>query len=229
MNRLTRIAVAVAFLFVAVRAHAGEAPAPSAQPIRIAYVDLDRVASDSQMVRSRVSDVEKQLAEKQKDLKSKMAELKDLNSRLVQQESVLPPAQSAQIKEQIRKLRDDVDRLQYDSDKILNNTSRDIIEPVLDQVLAAVERVAKAYQIDLVMRGDLVLFASERVDLTDAIIRELDRAAAATAGPVTPAGTPARRSATPDEGKKLSPGAKPAVTPPPLRSKAPRTEDGISK
>jgi outer membrane protein len=224
MNRLMMLGMMVAFLSVAARTHSGETTTSSAQPIRIAYVDLDRVASDSQMVKARVSDVEKQLGEKQKDLKSKAEELKTLSQQLNQQESVLTPAQTAQLKERIAKLRDEVDRLQYESDRILNNTSRDIIEPVLDLVLAAVERVAKAYKIDLVMRGDLVLYASERVDLTDSVIRELDRAAKATGAPVTPASTPARRSSPPDEDKKSPSGTKLRPSEPPR--KAPKSENG---
>jgi len=222
MNRWTVLATVVALL-TAARTYGAETTTASAQPIRIAYVDLDRVAADSQMVRNRVSDVERQLADRQKDLKAKVEELKKLNLQLTQQESVLTPAQSNQIKERIKSLRDEVDRLQYESDRILNNTSRDIIEPVLDLVLAAVERVAKANRIDLVMRGDLVLFASDRVDLTEYVIRELDRTGAATTNaPITPASTPARRSLTPEEEKKLLLGPKATPATPPR--KAPKGE-----
>lgn len=222
MNRWTVIAVVVALL-TAARTHSAETTTASAQPIRIAYVDLDRVAADSQMVRNRVSDVERQLADRQKDLKAKVEELKKLNLQLTQQESVLTPAQSNQIKDRIKSLRDEVDRLQYESDRILNNTSRDIIEPVLDLVLAAVERVAKTYRIDLVMRGDLVLFASDRVDVTDLVIRDLDRTVATTNAPITPASTPTRRSVlTPEEEKKLLLGPKATPATPPR--KAPKGE-----
>jgi len=224
MKQLMMILVAVAFLVAADRAKGGEATAPSAQPIRIGYVDLDRVASNSALVKERVSSVEQDLLEKQKNFKGKAEQLKQLNQDVTQQESVLTAAQLEQKKTQIRALRDELDRLQYESDKILNNTSRDIIEPVLDEVLAAVERIAKTYGFDLILRGDLVLYASDRVDLTDYVVRELDKKAGTPKSSVSPASTPARRSSDAPESGKAATGGRPAATPAPPK-KAPKVQD----
>jgi len=227
MNRWKIILAAGALLLAAARTQGGEATTSSVQPIRIAYVDLDRIAKNSDAVRNRVNTIEKDLSEKQKNYETKASELRQLRDQLLKQESVLTPAQTEQLKERIRKLRDEMDYLEYESSKIMSNTSRDVIEPVLDQVLVAVERVANAYKIDLVLRGDLVLFASERVDLTDTVVRELDRAAKTAPAPVSPASSPARRSS--EEEKKLTPGAKPGKGPASPVRKTPRVEDGSPK
>jgi len=197
-----------AFLLVVPRTQGGESPAPSVQPIRIAYVDLDRMA-ESQMVKERVKAVEKELMDKRESYKIKAEELRRLAEELRQQQAVLTPEQIAQKKQQVRVLQDELDRLNYEAERTVNKTSAEIIEPVLDEVLAAVESVARTYQIDLVLRGDFVLFGSERVDLTDTVIRELDRKASAKQPPLSPASTPARRSAKPEAGKDsaTSPGS----------------------
>jgi len=157
---------------------AAAAVASGSQGIRIGYVDLDRIAETSQVVRSRVTSVESALAAKQ--------------------ESVLTPAESERMKARLRQLEDEIDFLRYEGRKILSNTSSEVIEPVLDDILAAVERVAQANKIDLVLRGDLVLFASERVNLTSLVIREIDRTAgAAGATTVSPAKPAPGRSAAP--------------------------------
>lgn len=223
MNRLMMVLVAVACLVVADRAKGGEATTTSVQPIRIGYVDMDRVAGNSQMVKERVSAVEQELLEKQKNFKAKAEELKQLSQEVSQQESVLSAAQLEQKKTRIRTLRDELDRLQYESDRILNKTSQDIIEPVLDEVLAAVERIAKAYGFDLILRGDLVLYASDRVDLTDAVVRELDKKAGTPKPAVSPASTPARRSSDTPESGKAATGGRPATPTPP--KKAPKLQD----
>ena len=221
MRRLIVVAVVVPLLCAGARARAGEATTSSASPIRIGYVDLDRVASESQMVKSKVSEVERSLTERQKTYKVKSEELRQLRDQLSKQESVLTPAQSDQLKERIRKSREELSYIEFEGNQILGNTSREVIEPVLDQVLAAVERVAKAYGIDLILRGDLVLFASERVDLTDLVIRELDRGTKTTSGSVSPTDIPARRSGE----KKATPTPKSGGNTPP--KKVPKSEDGV--
>jgi len=212
MNRLMRITAVAAIVWVAARAHAGEATtstmsstptASSGQGIRICYVDVERITEGSQMIRDRVATVQKDLEEKQKTFKSKSEDLRQLTQQLSQQESVLTATQVTQLKERIRNLQDDLDRLQYDADRVLKKTGNEIIEPVLDDVLASVERVAQLYKVDLILRSDALLYASERVDLTDAVIQDLDRKLGATKPAVSPASTPARRSSEPaTEGKK---------------------------
>ena len=177
---------------------AAAAVASGSQGIRIGYVDLDRIAETSQVVRSRVTSVESALAAKQEDFKKKVDERNELRSRLAKQESVLTPAESERMKARLRQLEDEIDFLRYEGRKILSNTSSEVIEPVLDDILAAVERVAQANKIDLVLRGDLVLFASERVNLTSLVIREIDRTAgAAGATTVSPANPAPGRAAAP--------------------------------
>jgi hypothetical protein len=83
--------------------------------------------------------------------------------------------------------------LKYEREKVFNKTGQTLIAPVLDDILQAVDRVAQANRVDLVLRGDYVLFASDRVDLTPVVVRELDRGAPAT----TPAGTGGKQSVSP--------------------------------
>ncbi len=185
---------------VAVRcATAGEtAPATAApRPIRIAYVDVGMITEKSKVLQERVSALQQELESKQRAYQAKYDERQKLVRQLTQQESVLTAAQTAQIKEQIRALTDELDRLQYDADRTMNRQGGQIIGDVLDELIAAVERVAKAQEVDLVFRSDALLYASERVDLTDSVIAELDRSLSVPKPMVSPAGTPARRSPTP--------------------------------
>ena len=201
---MTAVAAVALGLPVASLAAAPAAPADSPSGpggIRIAYVDLDRVARDSQMVTKRVKNVEEHLAGKQETLKAKMKERNQLRSQLTQQDSVLTAAQTEQLRSKIKTLQDEIDFLTYQMNKAVSDTSRDVIEPVLDQVLESVERVAKASKVDLVLRGDLILFASERVDLTDWVIRDLDQTLPATETKASPAQGPARRSPEPSPPK----------------------------
>jgi Skp family chaperone for outer membrane proteins len=170
---ITTVAAAIC-LMSANGVQAADAGQTSSRGLRIGYVDLDRVAEQSAMVKKRVSRVETDLREKQKSYRDKAERLRELRRDLATRESVLTEAQIAEKQAEIRNLRDELDFLQYQANRTLNDTSRNVIEPVLDQVLMAVERVAGKYEIDIVLRGDLVLFASERVDLTKHVIYELD-------------------------------------------------------
>ncbi|MCX8038441.1 MAG: OmpH family outer membrane protein [Candidatus Sumerlaeia bacterium] len=178
---------------------AGEAaPSPAApRPIRIAYVDVGMITEKSKVLQERISALQQELESKQRAYQTKYDERQKLVRQLSQQETVLTAAQTAQIKEQIRALTDELDRLQYDADRTMNRQGGQIIGDVLDELIAAVERVAKAQGVDLVFRSDALLYASERVDLTDSVIAELDRSLSAPKPAISPAGTPARRSPTP--------------------------------
>lgn len=189
----------IAFLLAMAPTQGGPEPATVPEPVRIAYIDLDRVADNSEMLKQRVNkvhaDLEADLQVKDKAFRAKKEEWAKLRRQLAQQESILTAAQIKEKEARIGQLTDELELLQIQAKRVLDRTGRDIIEPVLDQVLETVERVAKAHKVDLVLRGDLVLFASERMDLTDAVVRELDRTLKAASNTrVSPAEPPSRRS-----------------------------------
>jgi len=226
MSRMTTMAL-VTFLFVVTRANGDAATTASAQPIRIAYVDVEGVVSNSEVIKGRVSSAEKNLSKRENEYELKDSELRDLRQKLAKQESVMTAAQVEELKQKIQKLQGEKDYLEYESKRIFDATRREMTESVLDEVTAAVERVAKTYQIDLVLSGPMVLYHSERIDLTDTVTRELDRAAKTAAKSVSPASPPERRSPSPEEIKKSSgekksgPGAS--------SKKIPKTDEGSSK
>ena len=192
----------------AVRAQQAPAPTPppAAQPqpqrpfpegAKIAYLDIQRVASES--AEGKVSTARVQALNQKK-----VAELNDLNKRLLADQQKLQ-AQGAMLNESARaELERGIDRQQKDLQRKqqdaqeevqqlqtdLQNTFQGKLYPIIQQVVAE-----KGIEMLFSQRDSGIVFANPALDLTADVIKRFDAAQGASAPPPAPA--PATPPATP--------------------------------
>lgn len=148
-----------------------EAPA---RPMKIGFVDMDVVFQDSKAVQEQIGRVEDRLDATKKEIDRKMSEYNRLRDGLERQDSVLTDEEKTSRRRRIQELKTEVEDLQYEANKQLRQSESGVVEPVLDAVMATVQQIAKREGYDLVLRGEMVLYGVQSIDLTDRLIRELD-------------------------------------------------------
>ncbi len=147
---------------------------PSHEPIRIGFVDMDIVLQESKAVQEHVGRVEDRLELKKRDIDRKMTEHDRLRESLQRQDSILTEEEKQRRIQRIEELKTEVEDLRYEANRVLRQSERGIIEPILDSVMETVQEVGRREGFDLVLRGELVLYGAEAVDLTDKVIEALD-------------------------------------------------------
>ena len=186
------------------------APTPAAQPqpqrpfpegAKIAYLDIQRVASES--AEGKVSTARVQALNQKK-----VAELNDLNKRLLAdqqklqaQGAMLNEAARAELERRIDRQQKDLQRKQQDAQEEVQQLQTDLqstfqgkLYPIIQQVVAE-----KGIEMLFSQRDSGIVFANPALDLTVDVIKRFDAAQGASAPPPAPAPTapPATPPATP--------------------------------
>jgi outer membrane protein len=150
-------------------------PAPAAdKPQKIGFVDIEVVLDSSRAIRTIVSEIDADLADRSRDIDSKRLEAQRLRRSLEQQGAVLSEQERRQRQEKALDLLREVDELEFKFSRLVREKQRQSVEPLLEEVIKIIGDVARRENFDLVVRGEVVLYGRESVDLTPAVIREVD-------------------------------------------------------
>lgn len=141
---------------------------------RIAFVDMELVLDRSAAVRTIVGEIDQELGRRSGEIDAKKRELARLKAGLEKQGAVLSAAEKKKREEQALGLLDEIDELQFRFQREVRSRQQSTIEPLLEQVILVIGDVGRRDGYDLVVRGEVVLYGRDTVDLTPGIIKELD-------------------------------------------------------
>ncbi|NBC86281.1 MAG: OmpH family outer membrane protein [Bacteroidetes bacterium] len=194
-----RIVSLLSFVFVLWVAFPGTAAAQQ----KIGYIDsqyiLDRLP-EYQTVQQKLDQVEQQWRSEIQDARDRVEELRQ---EYQARELLYTDEEREQRKQEITEARREVESLRqryFGPDGQLFSRQRELMRPIQERILAAVEEVATSEGYDYVLdqSGDvLFMFARDQYDLSDTVLRELgvdverqqqDRSA--TTGNQSPRGNP---------------------------------------
>jgi len=154
---------------------AASAPAPPAQgTTRIGFVDIEIVLESSQAIRTIMSEADAQLGEADRAIQEKRRELRKVRLSLEQQGSVLSETERQKRQQQAVMVLEEIDELEYRFQRTVRQKQQTTIEPLLAKVMDLIGDVGQRDGYDLIVRGELVLWGRETVDLTPLIVRECD-------------------------------------------------------
>jgi len=141
---------------------------------RIAFVDMELVLDRSAAVRTIVGEIDQELGRRSGEIDAKKRELARLKAGLEKQGAVLSVGEKKKREEQALGLLDEIDELQFRFQREVRSRQQSTIEPLLEQVILVIGDVGRRDGYDLVVRGEVVLYGRDTVDLTPTIIKELD-------------------------------------------------------
>jgi outer membrane protein len=192
MNRQQVFAAGVAVLAMLL------AGAASAQT-KVAYVDIERVTSKAKPVSTMMSDIEQQVKGLQGEIEAKMKKLRELKADAQSTEGILSKDEQDKKRKEVLRLQNELDELEGRARRKMREMDSTVFEPLMKRIMFAIEDVAKEKKVDIVLRGEAVIYGATAVDLSEDVIKKLNESADTTGGAASKSATgktPAEPAAT---------------------------------
>ena len=146
------------------------APVPFPADAKVAYVDFQRVASESTLGKSAAGKIVDFQKKKQAEAQGKNKELQGLLERQKTQASVLSEAAASQLAKDIEKAQRDLQYFQNEYQAELETLNNDLMRDFQQAVLPIVQALATERGLHMVFNTDAFIFANRGLDLTSEVI-----------------------------------------------------------
>jgi outer membrane protein len=216
---MTRLTVAAVFSVLVASAPAfAQAPAvaaPSA-PMKMAFVDLQRIAAESSEGKAASAKVQALTQKKSAELGEKTKALQANQQKLQQGGAVLNDAARAQAQKEVDRLTVEIDRFQQDANAEVQELQQQLQSEFQDKLRPVLDAIVKELSIGLLFSyGDAgAIFIDPSLDITADVIKRFDVAKPAAAAPAPAAGAKPAAPSTAKPAAPTPPAAPPATQKP---------------
>src|SRR5688572_15449056 len=223
---MTRFSVAAAFSMLIFGGSAfAQAPAvvpPQQAPLRMAFLDLQRIAAESSEGKAASSKVQALTQKKSTELQEKTKALQGNQQKIAQGGAVLNDAARAQTQKEIDRLTVEIDRFQEDANAEVQELQQSLQADFQEKLRPVVDAVVKELAIGLLFSaGDAgAIYVDPSLDITGEVIKRFDSGKYSTSA--KPAAAPTAKPAATDKPAVPAPAtAKPAAPPATTKPAAP--------
>jgi outer membrane protein len=141
---------------------------------KIGYVDIDTIIKKAKAVNSSFSKVGGQVNKLQSDIDSKTEKIKRLREDVQKSEGVLSREEIDKKRKEINTLLNEVEDLSMQGRRELQRVDDTFFTPLLKKIVYAIQDVANDKGLDLVLRGEAVLYGRDTVDITEDVVKRLN-------------------------------------------------------
>ncbi len=167
MNK-TRTAVWGAALAAVVSLFAGTAMAE----MKVGFVDTAKLMESAPQVKEAQSKIEAEFAPREKELVELQRKIRAQEDRLSRDSAVMSESENTKLERDILAMRRDLKRSQEEFRDDLNIRRNEVLAKLQREIFDAIVAFAKEQNYDLIM-GQGVVYSSERVDITEAVLKQL--------------------------------------------------------
>jgi outer membrane protein len=164
----TRTAVWGAALAAVVSLFAGTAMAE----MKVGFVDTAKLMESAPQVKDAQSKIEAEFAPREKELVELQRKIRTQEDRLSRDSAVMSESENTKLERDILAMRRDLKRSQEEFRDDLNIRRNEVLAKLQREIFDAIVAFAKAQNYDLIM-GQGVVYSSERVDITEAVLKQL--------------------------------------------------------
>jgi Skp family chaperone for outer membrane proteins len=141
---------------------------------KIGYVDIDTITKKAKAVNSSFSKVGEKVNKLQSDIDSKTEKIKRLREDVQKSEGVLSREEVDKKRKEINDLLNEVEDLGMQGRRELQRVDDTFFTPLLKKIVYAIQDVANEKGLDLVLRGEAVLYGRDTVDITEDVVKKLN-------------------------------------------------------
>lgn len=149
----------------------------AAQSTSVAYVDIDRVTEKSEKINTAMASVKGRVEDIQKEIEEKRKRLVEIRAEIKKGEGVLAESEMKKKRNQTAGLDKELVDLEYEGRRELQKLDTTLFEPMIKTIVLAIQDVAREKKIDLVVRGEAVIYGADSADITDDVIKKLNSSA----------------------------------------------------
>ncbi len=159
--------------FIAALLFAAAALPSWATEFKIGYVNTERIFRESQMAIKAQKKLEKEFSVKEQEMQKMIKQARDLQTHLEKEGITLSEAERGKKERELGNLNRDLQRTQREFREDLNQRKNEEFAGVHERARKAILEIAEKERYDLILEN--VVYASPRVEITDKVIKSLDR------------------------------------------------------
>lgn len=146
---------------------------------KIGYVDMQKAIQETTTGKTAKKELEKEFNSKKVELQKKEADLKKMDEDLRKKSSALSEEVRSKKMQELQGEAMKFQREVGESQLNIQKKERELTQPILEKLQAALEKVAKEGGYTMVFeKGEQsVLYAKKDLDLTDALVKEYEKSA----------------------------------------------------
>lgn len=144
-----------------------------ATDLKIGFVNTERVFRDSQQALKAQKKLEKEFQGREQDIQKMIKQARDLQSYLEKEGLTLSEADRNKKQRDLANLSRDLQHAQREFREDLNQRRNEEFASVQERARKAIVDIAEKERFDLIVEN--VVYASTRVDITDRVLKLLDR------------------------------------------------------
>jgi outer membrane protein len=145
-----------------------------AQEMKIGFVNSDRVLREATMAKAAQTRLEAEFSKRQKDGEDAAAKLKAAADKLDKDSPTLPEAERTRRQRDLVEQDRELQRKRREFQEDLNQRKNEELASVVERANKVVKQIYDTEKFDLILQGDVVIFASARIDITDKVIKALN-------------------------------------------------------
>lgn len=172
MKKAVFIMIGLLFLF---------AFSAQAADMKIGYVDLNKALNESDAGKKAVKTLEEMFKAKQVVIDEKQQELRKLEEELAKQASILNPDALKGKREDFERLKRDFQRMIKDSEEEVEKKRADFMDRIIKELGEIIRKTGEeeGYAVIFEKNEAGMIYSSEKMDLTDKIIKKYNEASKA--------------------------------------------------
>ncbi len=141
--------------------------------IKIGFVNTEKVFRDSQLAVKAQRKLEKEFQAREQDIQKVVKQARDLQAYLEKEGLTLSEADRIKKQKDLANLSRDLQHNQREFREDLNQRKNEEFASVQDRARKVIMEIAEKEKFDLILEN--VVYASTRVDITDRVLKSLDR------------------------------------------------------
>ena len=143
-----------------------------AQDAHIAFVNSQRITSESAPAKAATAKLEQEFSKRQKDLSDLQTSLKAFSEKFDRDAPTMSDSQRVAKQKEFADLNRDFQRKKREYDEDLNSRRNEELQQVYDKATKAIKQLAETEKFDLVVQE--AVYFNPKIDITDRVIKILN-------------------------------------------------------
>ena len=145
-----------------------------AQELKVGFVNSDRVLREAVPAKAAQTRLESEFSKRQKEGEDSANKLKAAADKLDKESPTLSESERNRRQRDLVEQDRELQRKRREFQEDLNQRKNEELASVVERANKVVKQIYESEKYDLILQGDVVIFASARIDITDKVIKALN-------------------------------------------------------
>jgi outer membrane protein len=162
-------------LYLAIGLFYGVLSFPVTAEMKIGFVNAIKVMESAPQVERANSRLEKEFAPRQREIVNAQQDIKKIEERLAKDGAIMSETESNKLNRDLRDKKRELKRQQEEYREDYNIRRSEELDKLQKKIIEVIQVLAKEESYDFVLSDGGVVWASERVDITDKVLKRLNQ------------------------------------------------------